>query len=333
MLETITFLGYGSWSAALCNVLAHKGYDVTAWHRNQDIIDEMVRTKCHYLIQDLKIHPEINILSTDSELPETSSIVVIGVPCQSFRYLVKQFKAVLSTAEHIAYISKGIETGTLATMSEILFEELGTIKNVICLSGPSHAEEVNLRYPTMLVSSSIQLSNSKLIQRIFSTDLLRVYTNEDIKGVELGGAIKNVIAIAAGFCDGINLGDNTKAALMTRGMLEIARLGIKMGADPNTFSGLSGFGDLFVTCSSKHSRNRKLGQSIGEGVGLSDIIDESSMVAEGVQTSRSVYKLSRKHDVELPICEAVYKVLFEELDPHQAIKSLMTRKLKEERFS
>jgi len=136
MSETITFLGYGSWSAALCNVLAHKGYDVTAWHRNQDIIDEMVRTKCHYLIQDLKIHPEINILSTDSELPETSSIVVIGVPSQSFRSLIKQFKAVLSTAKHIAYISKGIETGTLATMSEILFEELSTIKNVICLSGP-----------------------------------------------------------------------------------------------------------------------------------------------------------------------------------------------------
>lgn len=333
MLKNITFLGYGSWSAALCNVLSDKGYNVTAWHRNQDIVDKMTKRKRHYLIQNLKIHSNIHILSKDSELPNVSDIVVIGVPAQSFRGLIKKFKEVLLRAKYIVYISKGIETGTLSTMSEILFEELGTIENVICLSGPSHAEEVSLGFPTMLVSSSIKLNNSKYLQEIFSTELLRVYTNSDIKGVELGGAIKNVIAIAAGFCDGINLGDNTKAALMTRGMLEIARLGLKMGANTNTFSGLSGFGDLFVTCSSQHSRNRKLGQSIGEGANLLDIVDKSPMVAEGVQTSKSVYRLSRKYNVELPICEAVYKVLFENLDPHQAIKSLMTRELKEERFS
>ena len=206
-----------------------------------------------------------------------------------------------------------------------------SFNNIVSLYGPSHAEEVINNQPTTLVSASDDLDIAKKVQSIFSSDNLRVYTNQDIIGVELGGSLKNVIAIATGICDGIDFGDNTKAALLTRGMAEIIRLGEKMGANPSTFSGLSGFGDLIATCLSQHSRNRFIGQSIGEGKNLDEILNSMDMVAEGVNMSRSIDDLSKKYNIDMPISKAVYKILFDNKDPKDMVVGLMTRDLIQEK--
>mgnify|MGYP001451159256 FL=1 len=206
-----------------------------------------------------------------------------------------------------------------------------SFNNIVSLYGPSHAEEVINNQPTTLVSASDDLDIAKKVQSIFSSDNLRVYTNQDIIGVELGGSLKNVIAIATGICDGIDFGDNTKAALLTRGMAEIIRLGEKMGANPSTFSGLSGVGDLIATCLSQHSRNRFIGQSIGEGKNLDEILNSMDMVAEGVNMSRSIDDLSKKYNIDMPISKAVYKILFDNKDPKDMVVGLMTRDLIQEK--
>ena len=216
-------------------------------------------------------------------------------------------------------------------MSEVIYSEMSSFYNIVSLYGPSHAEEVIDKQPATLVSASDDLDIAKKVQSIFSSDNLRVYTNQDIIGVELGGSLKNVIAIATGICDGIGFGDNTKAALLTRGMAEIIRLGEKMGANPSTFSGLSGVGDLIATCLSQHSRNRFVGQSIGEGKNLDEILNSMDMVAEGVNMSRSINDLSKKYDVDMPISKAVYKILFHNKDPKDMVVGLMTRDLIQEK--
>ena len=216
------------------------------------------------------------------------------------------------------------------TMSEVIYDELHILPKVVTLSGPSHAEEVIEGHPTTLVSASSDSQSAQYVQQLFSNDRLRVYTSKDIRGVELGGSIKNVVAIAAGFCDGTGYGDNTKAALMTRGIKEISRLGLHLGAKPDTFSGLSGIGDLIVTCSSKYSRNRRVGEEIGRGEILENILAGTHMIPEGVQTALSVHQLSKKVNIEMPICEAVYNVLFKKENPQKSVHSLMTRDLKPE---
>ena len=216
-------------------------------------------------------------------------------------------------------------------MSEVIYSEMSSFYNIVSLYGPSHAEEVIDKQPATLVSASDDLDIAKKVQSIFSSDNLRVYTNQDIIGVELGGSLKNVIAIATGICDGIGFGDNTKAALLTRGMAEIIRLGEKMGANPSTFSGLSGVGDLIATCLSQHSRNRFVGQSIGEGKNLDEILNSMDMVAEGVNMSRSINDLSKKYNVDMPISKAVYKILFHNKDPKNMVVGLMTRDLIQEK--
>jgi len=217
------------------------------------------------------------------------------------------------------------------TVSEVINDVLdGQHKSVVTLSGPSHAEEVISGHPTTLVAASNDVQSAEIIQNLFATEKLRTYLNRDIRGVELGGSMKNVIAIAAGICDGIGYGDNSKAALMTRGMMEITRLGEAMGARVKTFRGLSGYGDLIVTCLSKHSRNRQLGQLIGEGKTLEDITSDMSMIAEGIFTAKSVHHLQLKHNVEMPIHEAIYQVLFQKKDPKNSVAELMTRRLSEE---
>ena len=228
-------------------------------------------------------------------------------------------------------ISKGIEIDTLMTISDVIDDVLdGHHKSVVTLSGPSHAEEVIRGHPTALVAASKDVKTAERIQNLFATERLRTYLNRDIKGVELGGSMKNVIAIAAGICDGIGYGDNSKAALMTRSMEEITRLGEAMGARGKTFRGLSGYGDLIVTCLSKHSRNRQLGQLIGEGLALEDITSDMNMIAEGIYTAKSVHQLLVKHNVEMPIHEAIYQVLFEKKDPKNSVIELMSRRLSEE---
>ena len=229
-------------------------------------------------------------------------------------------------------VAKGIEIKSLMTMSQMLKEVFPSIveEQVVALSGPSHAEEVSRKVPTAVVAASKSHGTSKAVQSAFMTSYFRVYSSTDILGVELGGAFKNVIAIGAGIIDGAKFGDNTKAAIMTRGVAEIARLGVAMGASPETFSGLSGMGDLIVTCMSRHSRNRYVGEQIGAGKKLKEVLASMEMVAEGVETSRSASELSKKLDVETPITTEVYKILFEDKDPVEATNDLMTRDMKME---
>ena len=330
MTTKVAFIGCGSWGAALGQVLAEKDVPITMWHRDSKIVKKMCTTRKHYLIPSLSIHNDITITSQLSNALNDADIVVLAIPSQSIRSLLRTTKSFLRNSSYIVNVAKGIENGTLMTMSEVIYDELHILPKVVTLSGPSHAEEVIEGHPTTLVSASSDSQSAQYVQQLFSNDRLRVYTSKDIRGVELGGSIKNVVAIAAGFCDGTGYGDNTKAALMTRGIKEISRLGLHLGAKPDTFSGLSGIGDLIVTCSSKYSRNRKVGEEIGRGEILENILAGTHMIPEGVQTALSVHQLSKKVNIEMPICEAVYNVLFKKENPQKSVHSLMTRDLKPE---
>jgi len=330
-LERITFLGCGSWGGALGKLLSEKGANVTMWHRNSDIVEDLTINRNHYLIPELIFPSNVNFTNDISSAIKLSEIIVLALPSQSIRDVITKNRSSFNNNHLIVNISKGIEIDTLMTISDVIDDVLdGHHKGVVTLSGPSHAEEVIRGHPTALVAASRNVSSAERIQNLFATERLRTYLNRDIKGVELGGSMKNVIAIAAGICDGIGYGDNSKAALMTRSMAEITRLGKAMGAKGKTFRGLSGYGDLIVTCLSKHSRNRQLGQLIGEGLALEDITSDMNMIAEGVYTAKSVHQLLVKHNVEMPIHEAIYQVLFEKKDPKNSVVELMSRRLSEE---
>ena len=330
-MDPISFLGCGSWGGALGDVLARKGVPVIFWHRNPNTIDQIQKSRKHYLIEDLEFSKNVDFTNDIKYAINSSSIVVLAIPSQSIRKLLIENNSIFNNKKIIVTVSKGIEVDSLMTMSEVINDVYGKdYKKTVVLSGPSHAEEVVKKFPTTLVASSIDSSSSKTIQHLFSNEYLRTYLNTDVRGVEIGGALKNVMAIAAGICDGINYGDNSKAALMTRGMAEITRLGKKMGAKGKTFQGLSGFGDLIVTCLSKHSRNRKVGQAIGEGESLLDIQKRMNMVAEGVLTTKSVHQLSLKFGLEMPIHEAMYEILFMGKNPKDSVYELMKRKLSNE---
>ena len=330
-MKTITFLGCGSWGGALGKLLSEKGLFVTMWHRSFDVVNHLLDTKTHYLIPELIFPANVDFTNDISSAIQSSKIIVLALPSQSIRDVITKNKSSFNKNHIIVNVSKGIEIDTLMTVSEVINDVLdGQHKSVVTLSGPSHAEEVINGHPTTLVAASNDVQSAEIIQNLFATKKLRTYLNRDIRGVELGGSMKNVIAIAAGICDGIGYGDNSKAALMTRGMMEITRLGEAMGARVKTFRGLSGYGDLIVTCLSKHSRNRQLGQLIGEGKTLEDITSDMSMIAEGIFTAKSVHQLQLKHNVEMPIHEAIYQVLFQKKDPKNSVAELMTRRLSEE---
>jgi len=330
-LKTVTFLGCGSWGGALGKLLSEKGLGVTMWHRNLDVVNHLKDAKTHYLIPELIFPSDVEFTNDISSAIQSSKIIVLALPSQSIRDVITKNKSSFNKNHIIVNVSKGIEVDTLMTVSEVINDALdGCHKSVVTLSGPSHAEEVINGHPTTLVAASNDIQSAEIIQNLFATEMLRTYLNRDIRGVELGGSMKNVIAIAAGICDGIGYGDNSKAALMTRGMMEITRLGEAMGAKVETFKGLSGYGDLIVTCLSKHSRNRQLGQLIGEGKALEDITVDMSMIAEGIFTAKSVHQLQLKHNVEMPIHEAIYQVLFQKKDPKNSVLELMTRRLSEE---
>jgi len=324
-------LGCGSWGGALGSILAEKNLDVTMWHRNNDIVRSLDKSRRHYLIPNL-VFPE-NVAFTDdtSMAISSSSIVVLALPSQSIRKLLTDNREYFGQDKLIVNLSKGIEIDTLMTVSEVIQDVLSnSYQGIVTLSGPSHAEEVIQKHPTTLVAASSDFDSAQKVQNLFATDMLRTYRNNDIKGVELGGSMKNVIAIAAGICDGIGYGDNSKAALITRGMTEISRLGTTMGGQRETFNGLSGFGDLIVTCLSRHSRNRQIGEAIGKGRSLEEMTSEMNMVAEGIYTAKSVHQLRMKHHVEMPIHEAIYQVLFEDKNPRSSVVELMKRRLSEE---
>tara|TARA_B100000131_G_scaffold188640_1_gene181571 strand:+ start:1167 stop:2162 length:996 start_codon:yes stop_codon:yes gene_type:complete len=330
MSDRVAFLGCGSWGAALSSILAEKGIKTNFWHRDSQVIKEMEKSRKHYLLPSIEFSDSVKFFSNLNKAIEGVDTIVVAVPSQNVREVLTNAQKTISASKCIINISKGIENNSLMTMSEVINDVLKNKSKIVTLSGPSHAEEVIDKNPTAIVSSSKNLALAEYVQELFSTKKFRVYTNTDIRGVEIGGSAKNVIAIAAGFCDGAGYGDNTKAALITRGLNEISLLGKKLGAKSKTFFGLAGIGDLVVTCYSIHSRNRKLGELVGRGEDLSKILSQSHMIAEGVKTADSIYSLRNKLNIEMPICESVYRVLFNNSNPVNEVSKLMTRNLRSE---
>lgn len=329
----ISVLGAGSWGTTLAMLLCENFRDVTLWSYRADQAEEMreQRTNQDYL-PGVHLPAHLKISNDIQEAAWKKDIIVAAVPSQFLRHILKDIAQFDLSETIIVNVAKGIENNSLMTMSEVMLDVLEHEKksNVAILSGPSHAEEVVKKIPTAVVSASFSVRTAKIIANIFSTTFFRVYVSDDIRGVELGGALKNVIAIGAGVVDGAGFGDNTKAAIITRGIAEMTRLGDKMGALSRTFSGLSGVGDLIVTCMSRHSRNRFVGEQLGKGRKLTDILDEMIMVAEGVATCKSAVDLARKHHTEMAIFSEVYNIMFEGKEPHQATEDLMTRSIKGE---
>jgi len=332
-MNKILVLGCGTWGSAIAQSLSNNSHLVTMWHYDEDKLLNFNKTRIHPNLLNFTFNSNINFdYNLENSLSE-SEIVVVATPSSAVRGIIAKINPFLKDSQIIVNTAKGFEDKTLLRMSEVITEEITipNFDNIVSLYGPSHAEEVINEQPTTLVSASKYINIAEKIQSVFSSGILRVYTNQDIIGVELGGSLKNVIAIATGICDGIGFGDNAKAALITRGMAEIIRLGEKMGATASTFSGLSGMGDLIATCLSKHSRNRHVGESIGEGKSLDEVLNSMEMVAEGVNTAKAINDLSIKYQVDMPISNAVYKILFNNDDPKKIVSDLMNRDLVQEK--
>lgn len=329
----ISVLGAGSWGTTLAIVLCENFRDVTLWSYRADQTEEMreARTNKDYL-PGITLPKHLKVTHDVEEASAKKDLIVTAVPSQFLRNILKDIAHLDLNRTIIVNVAKGIENNTLMTMSEVMIDVLEHEKksNIAILSGPSHAEEVVKKIPTAVVSSSFSARTAKIVAQSFNAPYFRVYVSDDIRGVELGGALKNVIAIGAGVVDGAGFGDNTKAAIITRGIAEMTRLGDKMGALPRTFSGLSGVGDLIVTCMSRHSRNRHVGEELGRGRKLDDILNEMVMVAEGVATCRSAVDLAKKHHTEMAIFSEVYNIMFNGKEPHRATEDLMTRSIKGE---
>jgi glycerol-3-phosphate dehydrogenase (NAD(P)+) len=329
----IGVVGGGSWGTALANLLARKGYHVDMWVYEESVREEILsHRENRAFLPDIELpthlipHNELSAVVADKEL------ILMVVPSHHVRQVAADMAPHLDDNALIVSASKGIENQTFLTMTRVLAEELSQIPpgNFCVLSGPSFAKEVARNVPTAVAVASCDIEVAQTVQQIFATPFFRVYTNDDTIGVELGGSVKNVIAIAAGIIDGLGLGLNTRAALITRGQTEIRRLGVKMGANPRTFTGLAGIGDLILTCTGDLSRNHTVGKKIGEGQKVDSILSGMNMVAEGVKTSKSVYNLSRKMGVDMPISHEIYQVLYERVPPKEALFRLMTRDLKHE---
>ncbi|EHL19553.1 MAG: NAD(P)H-dependent glycerol-3-phosphate dehydrogenase [Peptoanaerobacter stomatis] len=329
----VSVIGAGSWGSSLALVLKENNQDVCLYMRRKEQLDEFINnnTNSKYL-KDI-VFPKGIKYTNDLELAiKFADIIILSVTAQSTRQYIELLKPYLKSEQIVVNVSKGIETGTNLRISQIYDEIIGK-NNFVVLSGPSHAEEVSKKMPTTIVSSSKDLNMAKKVQHIFSNDYFRVYTNVDIIGVELGGALKNIIALGSGVCDAIGYGDNTKAAIITRGIHEISRLGIKLGANPTTFSGLSGIGDLIVTCTSKHSRNKRAGLYIAQGLNREQVQEKVGMIVEGISTTLAGYTLSVEHNVSMPITKTIYDVIYNGRDIKQGIKDLMSRDKKSEILS
>ena len=329
----IGVVGAGSWGTALANLLAEKGYPIDLWVFEQDICQQIAETRENgVFLPGVQLSGNIRPTSDLAEVVRGKGLVLIVVPSHVMRVVAGQMAPHLEPEAVVVSASKGIENETQLTMTGVLKEAAADLSDdrLAVLSGPSFAREVAMGVPTVVTIASKNEACANMAQRVFATAAFRVYTNEDIIGVELGGAVKNVIAIAAGIIDGLGLGLNTRAALITRGQTEIRRLGLAMGANPRTFTGLAGIGDLVLTCTGDLSRNHMVGLKIGQGQTLSQVLSDMRMVAEGVKTARSVYNLAKRLGVEMPISDAVYRVLHEDLSPKDACYELMTRDLKHE---
>ena len=329
-MAKISVLGAGSWGTALALLLYHNGHEVTLWSALEDEVAMLLEKREHTSkLPGVKLPEEIAITSDLEGSLKNPDVAVLAVPSPFTWSTAQRMTPFTKKGQIVVNVAKGVEENTLMTLSEIISEEIPQA-DVCVLSGPSHAEEVGKGIPTTCVVSAEKRETAEYLQSIFMSPVFRVYTTPDILGVELGGALKNVIALAAGTADGLGYGDNTKAALITRGIAEIARLGTKMGAKIETFYGLSGMGDLIVTCASVHSRNRKAGYLMGKGYTMKEAMDEVKMVVEGVYSAKAAKSLAEKYQVEMPIIEEVNKVLFENKPAADAVRDLMIRDKKVE---
>jgi len=329
MKEQVTVIGAGGWGTALANLLGEKGYATHLWVRSKTVEDNinLQRENGKYL-PGVPISQAVTACSDLIAAVQGSRVVLLAIPAQGVRKMAQVLGGILSPSTIVINASKGIEVDSLCRMSQVLQEEFSPelAANIGVLSGPNHAEEVSRRIPSATVVAAYKKEVAQYVQKILFAPTFRVYTNPDVVGVELGGALKNIIAIAAGISDGLGFGDNTKSALLTRGVAEIARLGKAMGASPLTFAGLSGMGDLITTCISRHSRNRRVGAGLAEGKSLEEILQSmNDMVAEGVTTTKAAYQLAQRYQVELPITKAIYQVIFERQSPKEAVTSLLGR--------
>ena len=329
----IGVVGAGSWGTALADLLACKGYQTDLWVFEKEVRDHIAQFNENQLyLPDHRLSPNLSASNDLSEVASDKHLIVIVVPSHVMRNVTRQMAGHLSADTIITSASKGIEQKTHLTMSGVINENIPEVdaERLAVISGPSFAKEVAQKIPTTVTVACRDHEVASRIQHVFATPYFRVYTSEDLVGVELGGSVKNVIAIASGILDGLGMGLNTRAALITRGMTEIRRLGLHLGANPRTFTGLAGFGDLVLTCTGNLSRNYSVGIKLGQGKKLQQILGEMHMVAEGVKTAKSVYNFSRKLGVEMPICHEIYHILYEDLEPKEALYSLMTRTLKQE---
>lgn len=329
----ITVFGAGGWGTALAATVAQQHEQVWLYGRNRELIESIRQERCnrHYL-PGVKLPESIAITADVAAAVGGSDVLVLATPSHGLRQAAKQIAPLLPSGCVVVSATKGLELDTCLRMSEVLLQEIPALADRLAvLSGPNHAEEVGRKMPSAAVVASENLLLAEQIQLALMTPFFRIYTNHDVAGVELGGALKNIIALAAGLADGLGFGDNTRAALMTRGLAEIARLGVACGAEMATFSGLAGLGDLIATCTSPHSRNRRAGLALAAGKSVKDIQMESGMVVEGIRATAAAWKLANAKNVAMPITMSLYRVLYEELLPHTAVVDLMTRSQKHER--
>lgn len=331
--ESVAVIGAGSWGTALAMVLADNNHEVKLWGHNPEQIKEINEYHINKkYLPDILLPEGITGIASLEEALFGVNTIILAVPTKAIREVIGKISAIRKEPLTVVHVSKGIEPDTLLRISEMIEEEMpaSLLASVVVLSGPSHAEEVSLRHPTTVTVSSKNMAAADQVQDLFINNNFRVYTNPDIVGVEIGGALKNIIALAAGITDGLGYGDNAKAALITRGLAEIARLGMKMGASPLTFSGLTGIGDLIVTCTSVHSRNWRAGHLLGKGHNLQEVLDNMGMVVEGVRTTKAAKQLAEKYEVNMPIADALYDVLFNNINAKDAVDRLMARGKKDE---
>lgn len=329
-IREVSVIGDGGWGTTLAILLSQKGYKVTLWGAFPDYVEVLKSRRVNLkFLPDIRIPQDIVITSALDEATAGKDMIVLAVPSQYMRGVLSKFGPGKASGAILVSVTKGIENVTLKRMSEVVHEVLGSVE-LVTLSGPTIAHEVAMKIPTTIVASAEDIKLAKEVQDVFMTDFFRVYSSTDVIGSEIGGSLKNVIAIAAGISDGLGFGTNAKSALLTRGLVEMVRLGVAMGAKKETFYGLSGLGDLATTCISQYSRNRHFGEEIGKGKKSKDIIKESEMVVEGVATTQSAHDLSKKYKIEMPITTEIHKVIYENKDPKKAVYDLMTRPPKAE---
>lgn len=329
----ITVLGAGSWGTTLAILLAEKGFPVTLWAHRPEFAKELQEKRENFrYLKGIRFPDNLVVTNDESAAAKSAKMIIVATPAQAVRETLERIRDIDFKDTVFVNVAKGIEVHSDLRISEVIEQVLTQVpdEKVAILYGPSHAEEVSLKQPTTVVVSSHCMETARFVQETFMTPMFRVYVNSDVVGVEVAGSVKNVMAIAAGIADGLGYGDNAKAAIITRGLAEISRLAMKLGANPLTFSGLAGIGDLIVTCASRHSRNRRVGELIGKGMKLEDILKDMVMVAEGIETTKAVMELSKKLGIEMPITQAVYEMLFEDKPVKQAVLALMTRDPKNE---